>query len=159
MIEEGSLIVVHFVEQQLEGWTFARGHWPLHITLVPWFETDDEEAIIRSLERVAAQTAPLTLRVGKQEMFGVNNDVPVNVIRNQVSIRKLHDDLLTALNEADTDFHEQRFVDDEYIAHIPRHEVDGRFSNRGEGILVNNYRLVRLMKAKKCRVEQEFNFG
>lgn len=157
VVKPGSLMLVYFVEQQLEGWTFERRHWPLKITLVPWFKVDDEEAVIRSLERVANETSPLTLAVGKQENFGVNHDVPVNVIANQEPVLELHQKLVTALSEADTAYHEQRFMGKEYVAHITRHEVDGRHSNEGEDIAVNNFHLVRLLEDNTCRVEQQFD--
>lgn len=156
-VQAGSLVLVYFVEQQLEGWVFARDHWPLHITLVPWFTVDDEEAIERSLDRVAAATAPLRLGVGELDNFGVRHNIPVNIIVNQEPVKALHDKLVGTLGEADIAYHEQRFMGQEYIAHITRHEVDGRHSNEGEEIMVNDFHLVRLLDDTTCRVETQFD--
>ena len=156
MVAVGSLILVYFVEQQLEGWTFARDHWPLHMTLVPWFQVEDEEAAVRSLARVSGQGEPLRLGVGGQEKFGVNNDIPVNVVNNQEPVMALHKKLVEALGNADTAFGEQNFVGENYQAHITLHIVDGRHSNDGEELLVNDFHLVRLIDAGTCRVEKQF---
>jgi 2'-5' RNA ligase len=158
-VHPGSLQLVHFVEQQLEGWTINRDHWPLHITLVPWFTVDDEEAVMRSLQRVADQTSPMALAVGEQEDFGVNNEVPVNVIKNQKHILDLHETLVETLGEADTAYHEQEYMGSRYVAHITRHEVDGRHSNKGEEIIMRDFHLVRLVDAKTCLIEKQFNLA
>lgn len=158
-VDVGSFIVVHFVEQQLEGWEFKRAHWPLHITLVPWFTVADEEATNRSLERIAQATSPMTLKVGGIENFGMTRDIPVNVIVNQAPVRELHNDLIETLLDTDKDFSEQNFVGKEFMAHITRHEVDKKHSNAGEKILVTNYHVVRLTDATTCRVERQFDFA
>jgi hypothetical protein len=124
---------------------------------VPWFTVEDEEAVIRSLDRIADATGPIVLSVGKQEMFGENQDVPVNVINNQAPVKALHDSLLETLAEADSALDESGFVGLRYIAHISRHPIDGRHSNEGEEILVNEFHLVRLVDDNTCRVEQEFH--
>ena len=158
-IKIGSLMVVHFVEQQLEGWEFARPHWPLHITIVPWFTIADEEAAVRSLERIAHRTPQMTLHVGDVEDFGINEDVPVNVIVNQEQVKKLHEELIETLSDTDTAFDEQGFIGQKFMAHITRHKADNRHSNAGEKILVKNYHVVRLIDATTCRVEREFDFA
>lgn len=150
-------MLVYFVEQQLEGWTFARAHWPLHITLVPWFVVNDEEAVIRSLERLASRTEPVHLGVGEEDRLGSRRQVPVNLIANQRPIRRLHEKLLATLNEADVAFHEERFTGQHYVAHITRHKHDGRHCNEGEELTVTEFQLVRLLNRTTCRVEQQFN--
>jgi 2'-5' RNA ligase len=154
----GSLILVHFVEQQLEGWSFPREHWPLHITLVPWFSVVDAEAVLRSLARVADETTPFRLRVGGQEQFGVHGEVSVNIIANQELVKALHVKLVETLAEADTAYHEQRYMGQRFLAHITRHAIDGRHSSEGEEIQVNDFHLVRLVNEQTCRVEQQFDF-
>lgn len=157
VVDDGSLMLVHFVEQQLEGWTFERDHWPLHITLVPWFVVQDEEAVNRGLERVAGDTDTLRLGVGEQDMFGVNRDVPVNVINNQADVMALHEKLIEAIGRADMAFHKQQFPGQRYVAHITRHHIDGRHSNEHEEILMHDFQLVRLIDATTCRVERQFD--
>lgn len=157
MVKSGSLILVHFVEQQLEGWTFKRSHWPLHITLVPWFMVADEEAVVRSLDRVAEQTKPQRLKVGAQKRFGVEPGRPVNVISNQTPVYKLHKALVETLVDADIAFHEAKFIGKAFVAHIVRHETDNRHSNEGEEVPVSEFHLVRLLEDDTCRVEQQFD--
>lgn len=153
-IEPDSLVLVHFIEKQLEGWTFERTHWPLHITLVAWFKTDDEEAVVRSLERLAGDTAPMTLLIGGQERFGGRKTA--NVIKNAAAARTLHQKLLTTLEGADIALHSSQFTRQEYRAHITRQIADGRHSNEGERVLLKDFHLVRLVDDKTCRVEQQF---
>ena len=157
MVRVGSLAIVYFVEQQLEGWTFSRAHWPLHLTLVPWFTVTDEEAVLRSLEQVAHETQSLTLAVGGIEQFGTNGDVPVNIIKNQAPAKALHDVLVDTLAKANTTFNDDRFMGQSYVAHVTRHVADRRQSNEGENVLVTNFHLVRLIDKNTCLVGQQFD--
>jgi 2'-5' RNA ligase len=151
------LTLVHFVEQQLEGWKFERSHWPLHVTLVPWFKVSDEEAVIRSLEKLGERTGTFTLHVGGIEHFGRNRDVPVNIITNPEPARVLHEDLIMTLGKADIAYDEQQYINRNYAPHITRHERDGRHSNKGEEIYVDDFHLVRLLDDSTCLVEKQFN--
>ena len=155
-IKPGSLKIVYFVEQQLEGWTFQRSHWPLHVTIVPWFTVADEELTVRSLERVAHQTHAISLSVGNQEMLGLLGTVPVNSIVNQAPAMALHQILVDTLVATDVTFDEQGFYGAHYIAHVNRHVADNRHSSKGEEILLNYFQLVRLINDSSCLVEQQF---
>jgi 2'-5' RNA ligase len=151
------LTLVHFVEQQLESWKFARGHWPLHVTLVPWFNVSDEEAVLRSLEKLADATQPFTLHVGRVEYFGHNNDIPVNVISNPDPTTSLHKRMIKALGKADIVYDEKMYIAQNYNPHITRHEIDNRHSTEGEEIQVNDFHLVRLLDDNTCLVEKQFD--
>jgi 2'-5' RNA ligase len=151
----GSWVLVHFIEQQLEGWTFSRDHWPLHMTLVPWFATKDEEAVMRSLDRLADSIPPFILSIGAPEPFGAHGKL-ANVIINQGPARAFHQKLLKTIQGADAALHNAKFVGQEYRAHITRHKADGRHSNEGERVLMNDFHLVRLIDANTCLVEQQF---
>ncbi len=155
-IQPGALTLVHFVEKQLEGWTFARSHWPLHITLVPWFQTKDEEAVMRSLDRLAAELENMNLTVGGVEDVSGPGHRQANFIKNQQPVRELHKYLLATLERADIELHESRFTGKEYRAHVTRHRADGRHSTAGEHILLNDFHLVKMLDAKTCEVYQVF---
>lgn len=154
-IRPGSLTIVHFVEQQLEGWEFERSHWPLHITLVSWFEIEDDEAVMRSLDRLADATPPMRWTVGPTQEFGPRKKL-ANVIKNEKEARNFHNLLRETLEGADVALHESRYTGADFKAHITRHKADGRHSNEGERIMVGDFHMVRLVDDNTCRVEQTF---
>ena len=98
----------------------------------------------------------MQLRVGGVEKFGPAGDVPVNVIKNQMPMRALHQVLTHTLEEADIAFNEETDIYQKYVAHIAQNARDKRFANEGESVTLDKFHLVRLISSSTCRVEQEF---
>lgn len=154
----GNLLIVHLVEERPEGFRFvrSRGEWPLHITLVPWFTINDEAQTYSRLEEVASASAAFDVTVGALDMFGTHNDVPVNIVREQEKIKALHLRIVAALQELDAAFVEERWIGENYRAHITRHESQGRWCDEGEVENIDDFHLVRLIDDEVCEVVRRF---
>jgi 2'-5' RNA ligase superfamily len=97
-----NLIFVAFVEPVAAGQVFPRTEWPLHITLVRFdAATTDGADVAESIARLAAPHAEAALgsplAVGEDAGFGRNGSVPVNLIRPQPDLQRLHEHLVEAV--------------------------------------------------------------
>ncbi len=94
---------------------FPAGDWPLHVTIVPPFETE------LSVEEVAAlvpRVAPIPVVGGGHERFGARGTVPVTVLHESAPLTELHVALVDALEAAGIALHDQRHLRDGYRAHV-----------------------------------------
>jgi 2'-5' RNA ligase len=154
MLQDGALLIVYIVGEKLpDGFSFERHRntWPLHITLVPWFSTTDEDGIIAGLGMLCKDYASFSVEVGGVELFGPNQDVEVNVIAKQNEIRTFHITLLDYVINAGAQLeNEQHWIREQYNAHITRHDDHGRASGDIESI--NSIALVKYdLGSNTCR--------
>ncbi len=126
-----SLIIVHLVEKRAEGTIFARtrADWPLHVTLVPWFSVADDQrdALLSQLNHYATKKTPFSVHIGKEELFGVGMDIPVNLIAEQVPVASLHEELMAIVGRYGKQFRQNAgqflSVQQNYRAHITHHQA------------------------------------
>lgn len=153
----GSLIAVSFIEPAPLGVLFERTHWPLHVTVVPWFEADEVEAQ-HALDDVAARHAPFDAHVGEQQLFGPSHRIPVNVISPSDRLVRLHTDMLKALGSVGARNLSKWSGGDWYTPHITRH--GDRYREAGDVERIGSFSLVRLMEdGKLMKVADYFLHG
>jgi hypothetical protein len=99
MVAIGDCILVCLVEQDRIGRKFTRrrNDWPYHVTLVPWFHTDDDTVLDAVLESCAHHSTPFEAVVGPERSFGDHGEVHVNIIAQPEQFHGLHVSLLTAI--------------------------------------------------------------
>lgn len=159
MPKPGDFIVVHLVEDRAAGAQFerARLQWPLHITLAPWFSAPDEAHVTTALSEAATTLQPFDATVGEERAFGVDGEIPVNVIENQADIKPLHQAIIAKIREAGGEFENTRFIDPSYTAHITHHA--GTRRQQGDIERVDDFHLVRLLPPNTCEVVGRFVLG
>lgn len=89
--------------------------WPLHVTLVAWFDPRDEAALITKLRAIASETPKIASRVGAQRTWGPNK---VNVIDRTAKLYMLHQRLLAALTSHAQLLTSQQYMGDNYTPHV-----------------------------------------
>jgi hypothetical protein len=63
----------------------------LHLTIIPWFVSDlPEEEIIKSFQSTFSGLPTVELEVGKQVSFGPENNVAVNLVRDNPNLMNIH---------------------------------------------------------------------
>jgi 2'-5' RNA ligase len=156
MPKPGDHIIVHMVDDVPEGFRFARKRlaWPLHITLLRWFEVPEIEPYEARLEAVAATTPPFTALVGHEIAFGENGEVPVNVIADMTALQGLHKRLLESLKESDGALESVRWSGEAYRPHITHHGDHRR--QAGDDEPVDDFTLVRIEDDHMCQVVRHF---
>jgi 2'-5' RNA ligase len=108
------LCLVYTVEPLGEE-VFSR--WPLHITLVPWFEYPEPESILANhLDDFLKKVRITEGVVGKKTWFGY--DLPVRLVEPKDKIAKLHNDLLGAVSAAGGQLSAKTYTGPRYTPHI-----------------------------------------
>ncbi|KRC60539.1 hypothetical protein ASE14_05905 [Agromyces sp. Root81] len=84
--------------------SFTVAGWPLHVTLVEPFATEQpKEVVAAALSRVAFGARTISSTAGESAMFGRRHDVPVTLIRDGGEISALRAEALAALAAAEID--------------------------------------------------------
>ncbi len=99
MARPGDLILVHMLESQEEGSYFDRKRWPLHITLLPWFEAPDLEMVRAKLTAKLKGIKSFEVTVGERSFHGDYKGRPVMEINNSPQLQHLHETLLSVIQE------------------------------------------------------------
>jgi 2'-5' RNA ligase len=149
------LFLGHFIEDVSLGQSFLRSRWPLHITVVPWFLCEDTDALDAALIQVVSPTRPFSVRVGDEEMFGSKKNIKVNVIDPDPQLSKLHDQLLSVINNLGRLDSDQQFVGESYRAHIT-HSGE-RHIAKGRDIMIDSIHLTELTDEGRCTPLRRYN--
>ncbi|MDX1765747.1 MAG: 2'-5' RNA ligase family protein [Candidatus Saccharimonadales bacterium] len=117
--------------------------WPLHITVVPWFQCElSEEELIDWCSRVLQNARRLELEVGAQTMF--RGRIPMHLLIENEGKRKLihlHQKLIETMGERGFELVNDNYVGRQYKPHIT---VRGdRSIEPGKMIQVEGLTLVR----------------
>lgn len=95
--------------------TFPAGDWPLHVTIVPPFDTElDAEAVAALVPRVP----PIPVLATARERFGAHRTVPVTVLRASEPLHALHVAVVDALEAAGAVIRDQRHLREGYRPHV-----------------------------------------
>ena len=90
--------------------------WPLHITLVPWFSSDNEAELIESLESDIAKLKGLEAIIGRKTWFGY--DLPVRLMEPKTELQRLHNALVFAVKRAGGELRAKTYIGVRYTPHI-----------------------------------------
>jgi 2'-5' RNA ligase len=157
-MQAGSLILVHFLEEQAEGYRFERkrNQWPLHITLVPWFTVADEEVLKACLTSVMQTTEAFAVTVGEQVLFGGHQEIAVNLISDQTDVVRLHHSLMALLQGMMVRIYDTHWTGAAYRAHITRHDAPHQWRTEGSKENFYDVHLVRLLAGNVCEIAERF---
>lgn len=86
------------------GDEFTVADWPLHVTLVEPFATEQPAGVVADAVRAAAaDSAVVRATAGEEAMFGRRRDVPVTLVRDGGELAGLRRKALDALHRAGVD--------------------------------------------------------
>ncbi len=93
--------------------------WPLHITLVPWFEISGEKLpkFLTGLESIAHNYRPIRLNQAGSANFGAGK-TKVTLIRPTSEIISLHQDLLQAIVDSNALLLSEKHTGSDFRPHI-----------------------------------------
>ena len=117
------LVVVLPLTPLRTGDSFPVSAWPLHITVLPPFQTDAAASeIARIIAGVVAETAigrtALTAVAGADALFGRREDVPVTLVEDDPHLTELHGALVAAVRPFASTPDEPAFTGPGFRAHI-----------------------------------------
>jgi len=160
MKQSTNLVVVSFLDDQVEGDTFVRSRhsgWPLHITLFPWFGVPNFEILDSKLNEIAERSKTFSVQVGPERMFGEHADIPVNIIQNQTTLRQLHTELEDVIT-SDGELFSPQYIGDNYNAHITQHS-GATNRHEGDAVEINHIYLVKMVDDDTCQFLKKYSFG
>lgn len=149
----GTYIAVYMLQPQAIGSYFDRSRWPLHITLLPWFDvvSNKHDSLQHELGQLERTKPPIKITVGDTALFGPDRNVPVNIIASQDEVKSLHLSLLQIAHLLRLPLTDTSWVDGRYIAHITKR--DGHpHPDVGDSLLLDGFYIVRLVDAALCQV-------
>lgn len=115
----------------------------LHITIIPWFVSDQEEAkIINSFNLKFSKINKFTVTVGKNALFGPKKDVSVSLIKPNQALLSLHCFSLQWFDEIGARWAvKNAHVDRDYKPHIRRRR--GTKIKIGQIFKINSLSLIK----------------
>lgn len=128
-------ILVALLGNYQPGDTFAQ--WPLHVTLVPWFDPRDLSEFVAQLQNVAAKYGSIESTVGEQRIWGPNT---VNVITRVPQLQRLHLELLSLVRAHGTLLINEQYTGSNYTPHITHQK--GVSAKKGSGVVLDTIYLV-----------------
>lgn len=66
-------------------------HWPLHLTILPWFSYYEPKKFLDEANDLVSKTPTIDLRVSSKATWGYNT---VSTIHYSIGLHRLHEDLL-----------------------------------------------------------------
>jgi 2'-5' RNA ligase len=157
MPKPGSLVVVHMLDSQEVGSYFDRSRWPLHITLLQWFEATQEQhrEVRQELARIAQDAVPVTVIVGSEAMLGPDETVAVDLIADKTVLRPLHQALYDAVHLLQLPLESEQYDGENYLPHVAR-QPGHHYVTHGQQIRVDDMYLVQLVDGPLCQILARF---
>lgn len=113
----------------------------LHMTLVHWFEADAEPSeVVSACKAVLIDTRPFAVQVAGEDMFGPNQDTPVNRVARSDELFALHNQLIRSLTSVGARDTEPRWSGDGWNPHVT-HKKTGRLYE-GDSLMVDSVTLI-----------------
>lgn len=133
-------VIVHTLQKMTAGQNIS--HWPLHITLVPWFSAGCTEAQLTNLLRkTASNHKNMALLVLNEVVFNEKKNLVVNLIDTSPELDKLHIDLIKDLRHVVSARINSNYIQDGYTPHITH---QGKQSmNPSDEVVLDSFNLVR----------------
>jgi 2'-5' RNA ligase len=136
------VVVVIPLEPLHAGARFAVKEWPLHVTVVPPFNTHASvDDLARAIAETTAGIPPFEVRAGGSAQFGRRHDIPVTLVEEDARLTDLHDRLAAALHPFALPSSERAFVPGPYRPHVTvkgeRHAAEGALLVLGQIAIVD----------------------
>ncbi|HSX28540.1 MAG TPA: 2'-5' RNA ligase family protein [Candidatus Saccharimonadales bacterium] len=119
-------------------------HWPLHVTVFPWFRTD---LTTHDLQQLLADTLqgiePFTATMGETAHFGYQSEVPVRVVLAPNQFEEIHQRVLRAFDaHPDIKIIAPEHIGPNFRAHVTLHGYEPL--REGDIVACNDLQIVHL---------------
>lgn len=107
-------VAVHMIDPAKLGDRFTM--WPLHMTLLPWFDAPDIAQLLTAFRDGLKHVAPFEVAVGSREYFG-QRKLPVRLVAKTTALQGLHEALLSVVQAHDWNL-QGRYTGDQFKPHV-----------------------------------------
>jgi 2'-5' RNA ligase len=126
--------------------------WPLHITIVPWFPSNDQEKLNKILMQIANRHKPFIVSVGKLETWGKKDKYDVYLIDDPGELQRLHWDVFSTIEKNGFPVHQKDYLGEKYRPHITIRNDRQKNAYRpssGEKLMIKNINLIKQVRLRK----------
>jgi 2'-5' RNA ligase len=95
---------------------FSMSAWPLHVTIVPNFSTEDGPAAVG--DALGPTPPAMDVVVGDEAMFGARENVRVALVEHSSALVAAHRELVARIRSAGAEFENPGYLDEGYRPHI-----------------------------------------
>lgn len=108
-------VVVAILDKASVGDKFQM--WPLHLTILPWFESGSVEEAVELLKPTTKEHEPVKVTLGDFAKYGANRTV--RLIKPSPSLNELHKQLLRAVQASGWSIR-GRYTGEHFSPHVTR---------------------------------------
>lgn len=124
--------------------------WPLHVTVVPLFSIDmTENELVHFVGEATKETSPAHAIADKDELFGVNHDLRVTILRMSPELKYLHKSIYHQLLSRGAVFDEPKYCNENYRAHATV-QKSGRLK-QSDRVLIDELTLIDMFHEQDVR--------
>ena len=110
--------IVQFFDNIKEGYEYSSDSWPLHSTVVDTFAIDwSASEMTERLKNVLKNHATASSEAEDDRFFGENGQVQVALLNRSSSLARLHQDVLSVLEEGGLKLNDPQFARDGFLPH------------------------------------------
>lgn len=110
------LTIISSFEQHQKGEQFEQ--FPLHVTLLPWFDVPYRQSLVNSVQNFATRQSPQEVKATDEALFGPNEDVRVRLLGRVGSLHAMHEELLEIVATQRGEVLNPEFIGDKYAPHV-----------------------------------------
>lgn len=111
-------IVAYLLESMADNKSFK--YWPLHITIIPWFEIDEPIKAVEAINNVCNNQKSFKLTVGEEALFGPGKNRKANIFVDPMPLTNFHNALTTALEIVGAYFPHSYYMGKDYHPHVTK---------------------------------------
>lgn len=144
-------VVVAVLDECNIGDTFTM--WPLHMTILPWFEAESVEEAVELLQPIAREFAPIRVELVDFAKFGANRTV--RLVKLSPELHDLHKKLLREVQVNGLQIR-GRYTGDHFSPHVTR--TGGR-DFAGDDFIIDKLYIAEALPMGKRRLIAELPFS
>jgi 2'-5' RNA ligase len=153
-------VLVHFVDVPSAPLEFPMSEWPLHVTLLANFQTNQLDTVRERLNKLVSDAEPFTITADGEAFFGPSQSVHVSLIRPDKNIKALHEKLLELTTELGAIFDEPMYNAAGYRPHATIQRKSRL--NDGQAITLDSITLVDMFPnqdIKQRKIIETYSLG
>ena len=153
--------IVQFFDNIKEGYEYSSDSWPLHSTVVDTFAIDwSVDEMAERLKDTLKNHATANSEAEDDRFFGENGQVQVVLLNRSSSLARLHQDVLSVLEEGGLKLNDPQFARDGFLPHatVQKHAR----LNKGDRVQFTALSIVDMFPDEdpyKCKVLKTIKIG
>lgn len=137
-------VIVHILDEYETGKQFSM--WPLHVTLLPWFDAPDANGVVEALTPLLEKSAPINVQLGDFAKLGAKRTA--RMLITSTDLKTLHEQLLKIVEDNGWPIR-GRYTGSHFSPHITR--TSGRDYN-GDGFVIDSLHIAEALPMGKRRL-------